>query len=169
VRLAPVIAVLAAVVVGCGSSPPRHAARPTPTPSSRPPTGAVTAAEESVIRGWADTLRHGDVELASKFFALPATVSNGGPAYQLRTFAAVRFFNETLPCGARLESTRRTFNGFVLATFVLTERPGEGSCGTGTGHRARTAFLIRRGKIARWIRAPDPPPPATEGPGAGSA
>ena len=122
-----------------------------------------------MIRSWADTLRHGNVERASRFFALPATVSNGGPPYELRTRAAVRFFNETLPCGARLESTERTFSGFVLATFRLTERPGPGSCGTGAGHRARTAFLIRRGRIVQWLRATDPAPPASEGPGGGSA
>ena len=54
--------------------------------------------------------------------------------------------------------------GFVVATFRLTERPGEGECGTGTGNRVRTAFLIRRGKIVKWLRVADPEPPS-EAPG----
>jgi hypothetical protein len=66
------------------------------------------------------------------------------------TEEAVRF-NESLPCGARL--IRADSAGeFTTATFRLTERPGPGSCGPGTGSVARTSFVIRDGKIAQWRR-----------------
>ena len=39
-----------------------------------------------------------------------------------------------------------------IATFRLTERPGPGTCGAGTGPQAQTAFVIEDGKIAEWRR-----------------
>jgi hypothetical protein len=160
---------LATALAGCagGGDGDRRAATPSatrtaaPSPSAEPgPSGRVTAVEEATIRGWADALRGGDVEAASRFFALPASVANGTAPIPLVTQRAVRFFNETLPCGARLEATERAERGLVVATFVLTERPGPGECGSGTGHRAYTAFLIRDGKIVQWLRVTGPPPPA---------
>jgi hypothetical protein len=180
-RLAPALCA-AAVLAGCGgggdenrlSGPsPREAPaeRRAAPPGDEAPQrgeaareGQVTAGEEAVIRGWADALRGGDVEAAVRFWAVPATASNGGPPYRLETVRAVRFFNEALPCGAALVSTERV-GGYVLATFRLTERPGEGECGSGTGNHARTTFRIRDGRIAEWLRAADPPPPPSEGPG----
>ena len=44
---------------------------------------------------------------------------------------------------------------FMIVTFRLTERPGKGSCGGGTGATARTAFRVRRGLITDWLRVPD--------------
>jgi len=170
-RLAPVL-LLALAACGGGGEGDRRAATPearetpaameSPAPERAPAprgtlTGPVTEAEEATIRGWADALRGGDVEAAARYFALPAGVSNGTPRIALRTQRAVRFFNETLPCGARLEATKRAERGFVVATFVLTERPGAGECGSGTGARARTAFLIRDRKIVEWLRVADPP------------
>jgi len=181
-RLAPALCA-AAVLAGCGGggdenrlSGPAPREAPTAGRQAAPPgdegpqrgeaprSGPVTRGEEAVIRGWSDALRAGDVEAAVRFWAVPATASNGGPPYRLETARAVRYFNETLPCGAVLVSTERA-GGYVVATFRLTERPGEGECGSGTGNRARTAFRIRDGKIAEWLRAADPPPPASEGPG----
>jgi hypothetical protein len=172
-RLGPALALmLGACGGGGGDDGDRRAATPearespsameSPAPERTPAargtrTGPVTDAEEATIRGWADALRGGDVEAASRYFALPAGVSNGTPRIALRTQRAVRFFNESLPCGARLEATKRAERGFVVATFVLTERPGAGECGTGTGARARTAFLIRDRKIVEWLRVADPP------------
>jgi hypothetical protein len=120
--------------------------------------GAPTKAEKAVIRGWADALRAGHVAEAARFFAVPAVVANAGPLLSLPSRAAVEEFNRALPCGARLLETVRGADSFVIATFRLTERPGRGSCETGTGELARTAFLIRDGRIAQWVRVPDPAP-----------
>jgi hypothetical protein len=118
----------------------------------------------AVIRGWADALRGGDVARANTYFRVPSRVSNGGPPFELRSKAAVDLFNRTLPCGARLVSAELRPDGFVLATFRLTERPGRGECGTGTGELAWTLFDVERGKIVQWLRAVDPGEPS-EGPG----
>lgn len=147
---------------------PRDDVSPRDTPGGAQPKqdtppareGRVTRREIGVIRGWSDALRHGDVSRAVGYFAVPSRVSNGQPPVELRTRAAVRFFNESLPCGAKLEATRRVSRGFVLATFRLTERPGTGRCGDGTGHLVRTLFSIEQGRIVQWIRASDPPEPA---------
>jgi hypothetical protein len=172
-RLAPGL-VLLALLAGCGGDSPDRLTlttpRDTPTPAAGPPGEAqvepgdvgkpAPRAVVQVIRGWADALREGDVEGAVAYFAVPARVSNGTPPFELRTRAAVRHFNEGLTCGAELESTQRMPRGFVLATFRLTERPGAGLCGPGTGELARTLFDVRGGKIVQWIRATDPQPPA---------
>ena len=120
-------------------------------------TGPVTKAEKAVVRGWADALRHGDVERAVSYWRVPAIASNGDQPYKLVTRAAVRRFNDALTCGAKLESVERD-QAYVLATFRLTNRRGrDGACGQGVGNRARTLFLLRDGKIVQWIRATDPP------------
>ncbi len=163
------------VLAGCGggdADPPRaqSAATSTPTPvgddrdpeaeprggSDTAPSGPVTTAERAIIRGWADALRRGDVERAVRYWRTPAIASNGGGPIRLVTRRAVRFFNDGLTCGARLESVARDAT-YLLATFRLTERVGgPGSC-TGVGNRARTLFLLREGKIVQWLRATDPP------------
>jgi hypothetical protein len=114
---------------------------------------------DAVIRDWADTLRAGDVRGAAEFFALPSVVSNGTPPVTLRTRSEARDFNEALPCGARVLRTSSSA-GFTTATFRLTERPGPGTCGTGTGLTARTTFVVRDGKIQEWRRVGDSPSPA---------
>jgi hypothetical protein len=162
-RVLALVAVL--VVAGCGgsSSKPNRLTLTTPKVSPAPSESSatserpITLGEKNVVRGWSDALRHGDVEGAVDYWAVPATAWNGGDQpVRLLTRAAVRFFNKTLPCGARAVAFERDAN-YVLATFVLTERPGPGRCGTGTGHRARVLFLVRGGKIVQWLRATDPP------------
>lgn len=61
----------------------------------------------------------------------------------------MRFFNDSLSCGSRLVSALGGRNGFTVAVFKLTSRPGA-DCGTGTGNDARTAILVRGGRIAEW-------------------
>ena len=111
-----------------------------------------------VIREWADTLRSGDVAGAARFFALPSIVSNGTPPVVLRTRADVRSFNASLPCGARLVDTSSA-GPVTTAVFRLTERPGPGRCGAGTGQTARTTFIVLNGKIREWRRVADRPRP----------
>jgi hypothetical protein len=122
------------------------------------PERKVDRGDVRVVRRWADALRHGDVRGASRYFALPSTVSNGTAPIRLDKRADVRFFNRTLPCGAKLIATEPTVNGFFFATFRLTERPGRGSCGSGTGATARTAFRVRNHLITDWLRVPDEEP-----------
>jgi hypothetical protein len=138
---------LAALATGCGEG--------------EKPSGERTESlsREAVIRKWADTLRNGNVDAAAALFAVPVIVSNGTPPITLDTRSEVRAFNATLPCGAKL---LRTFASgrFVTAEFELTERPGRGRCGSGTGQKARTTFVIRRGRIVQWRRVSAEPRPS---------
>ena len=136
-----------------GPSPRRAVARGLCEPAA--PATEVDAADVRVVRAWADTLRRGDMRGAARFFALPSLVSNGTPPIKLETRAEARFFNRTLPCGAKLIGTEPARKGFFIATFRLTERPGKGECGSGTGETARTAFRIRDEHITDWLRVQD--------------
>jgi hypothetical protein len=165
-----VLAGLALLVSACGSShklaktPPPAKQSPTATPPAVPKRKPAARADVAVIRGWTDALRHGRVEAATGYFSLPAVISNGGPAYRLTKRKQVRGFNRTLPCGAKLKAAIDT-GAYVIATLVLTERPGRGKCGSGVGNEAYTAFLIRRHKIAQWRRVVKPEPESTPAPG----
>ncbi len=161
------LAICAALIglAGCGGDdgPPRLQAT-TPTTVTTPPPviqQGVAKTDVDVVREWADTLRRGDVAAAAKFFAVPSLVANAGPPARLTTRAAVLDFNKSLPCGARLLRADRSAHGFVIATFVLTERPGPGNCDAGTDNTARTAFRVRGGKITDWLRVEDLPEAAT--------
>jgi hypothetical protein len=170
------VASLAALGLGaCGSSPsssPTSEAKAPPPTTVVPPGGAgpkavpippahgrvgagVKPGDVRIVRAWADTLRRGQIGRASGYFSLPTVVSNGTGPITLHTRADVRFFNETLPCGAVLIRTATGPRGFVIATFRLTERPGAGTCGSGVGQTAQTAFKIRAGRIVDWLRVAD--------------
>ena len=138
--------------------PPKTAPASTPAPSAtRDP---ASKADVAVIKGWTDALREGHVKEASRFWGLPALVSNGTPVYRLRKRSEVVLWNRSLPCGATFKEAVDT-GAYVVATLVLTERPGAGRCGTGVGNEAYTAFLIRRHKIVQWRRVVEPAPQAT--------
>jgi hypothetical protein len=149
----PLIAILAAslALAGCGSDD--SDGESTEEPSSVP--GGADPAAVEVIEAWSSTLREGDVEGAAEFFALPSDARNGPIAIHITERADAVRFNESLPCGAVLERAV-DHAGVVVATFRLTERPGEGRCGDGTGGLARTAFRIADGEILEWVRFPDP-------------
>jgi hypothetical protein len=131
--------------------------RPAPAPGEEPaePLPKVDPADVRIVRAWADTLRRGDVRGAARYFALPSVVSNGTAPIRLTTLAEVRFFNRTLPCGAKVIGIEPAPHGFFIATFRLTERPGAGECGSGTGETARTAFRVRNDRITEWLRVQD--------------
>jgi len=149
VRFAPLVLVAGALAAGgCGSGSnavPGVGRSGTKTSASTP---------VAVIRGWSDALRGGDINRASGYFAVPSLVENGSPPLELHSVSEVKFFNRTLPCGAKyLRSIAH--HGFVIAEFRLTDRTGEGAvrpC-SGRGHKADVAFLITHGKIAEWRRA----------------
>ena len=104
-----------------------------------------------MIEGWAQALKRGDADAAAAYFAIPSVAENGPLLVRIRNTGQAKAFNESLPCGAvvtRAESVGR----FTTATFRLTERPGPGSCGPGTGGTAQTSFVIRDGKIVEWRR-----------------
>jgi hypothetical protein len=155
---------LAAVLVlaGCGGAHRSPAAPPHATAA----VPQARAADLAIVRGWADALRQGHVARADSLFALPAIVANGTPPLRLRSRAEIHLFDESLPCGARLERTV-LHHGYVLAQFKLTQRsgPGGGQC-DGPGGQAATAFRIVAGKIREWRRIPGlpgkaAPPPAS--------
>jgi hypothetical protein len=108
----------------------------------------------AVIEGWVEALSEGDVGGAAGYFALPSVAENGTAPLALRSRADVVAFNRSLPCGARLVRAS-PLGRFIAATFRLTDRPG-GDCGSGSGLLARTAFVVRNGKIVQWRRLPSP-------------
>jgi len=125
--------------------------------------GGADAASVAVIDNWARTLSEGDIDGAAGYFAIPSVVQNAGPAIEIADAEDARSFNASLPCGAELIFARPQDN-LVVATFRLIERPGAGTCGSGVGHRASTAFGIDAdGKIAEWRRV------VTEGDGGPNA
>jgi hypothetical protein len=128
----------------------------TPTPDAVTGDEPVTRDEARVIRGWSDSLRHGDLVAASRYFALPSVVANGTPPSRIQTRAQAEQFNRALTCGATVVSLQRSVHHYVLAKFRLAERPG-GNCGGGAGNLAWTAFQIRSGRIVQWLRVPEPP------------
>ena len=143
----------------CASATPRGAApNPLDLPADVPcrPTGKADPGQVKVIRAWSAALRKGDVAAASATWAIPSKVQNGSPVLTLSSRSDVRIFNDALSCGSVVTSAGGAKGGFTIATVRLTQRKGA-DCGTGTGHSARTAILVRDGKIAEWYRLPDDP------------
>jgi hypothetical protein len=122
-----------------------------PSTSTTNIRGDANPADVQVIDGWVTALRHGDVSAAADYFAIPSVAENGPVLLRIRSTEDAVRFNESLPCGARLVRADSA-GAFTTATFRLTERPGRGSCGPGTGTVARTSFVIRDGKITQWRR-----------------
>lgn len=145
-----------------GSGPaPRAGPRalPAPGPTGRPADPAAV----SVVRAWSSALRRGDVRGAAGYFALPSEFVNGVdangdvPVITIHTRREAAALNASLPCGALFLSADQR-GRYVNALFRLTDRPGPGGgCGSGTGQVARTNFVIAKGRIVEWIRAPADP------------
>jgi hypothetical protein len=150
--------------------PPINGA-PAPGPTNVPAPAAAVA----VVRGWADSLRRGDVVAAARYFALPSVLVNGtdssGRAGVIHIFTRrdATAANATLSCGALLISSDLR-GRYVNALFRLTDRGGPGGgCGAGVGQTARTNFVISGGKIVEWLRAPEDPGDAAASSAGGSA
>jgi len=108
----------------------------------QPRTG-VRSAEGVMIRDWLMAVQHGDYGRAATFFAPGAIIDQGRP-YRLRTRAAARLFNATLPCHAHLIALRDE-GAKVLATFRLAPGPG-GPC----RGRVQVRYTIVDGKFEEW-------------------
>lgn len=140
------------VLAACGGGGDEQEAERTPaqtpaatsSPTPAPASGVERARE--VITGWSNTLGRSDVDGAAAFFALPLVVSQGRTA-RLTTRAQVRIFNSGLPCGSKVTGVERE-DGYFVASFVLTERPGQ-RC-DGPGNTARVAFKLSGDKIHEW-------------------
>ncbi len=149
------LGLIALPIAGCGGggdgASSNGATVSTPNQGPAPKVaGDASSGDIRVINGWVTTLRHGDVDAAARYFAIPSVAENG-VLIHIRSLDDARHFNESLPCGARLIRAE-TVGDFTTATFHLTERPGPGLCGNGTGQTAQTSFVIRDGKIAEWRR-----------------
>jgi hypothetical protein len=145
-RALPAVLVAALTLFGCGGGGGDSTSSGTSTTPGNADPGDV-----KVIDGWVTSLRHGDVDAAANYFAIPSVAENGPILVRIRSVDDARRFNESLPCGARLIRAESA-GEFTTATFRLTERPGPGLCGPGTGGVARTSFVIRDGKIVQWRR-----------------
>lgn len=161
-----VLGALTFLVSACGGDDTTaQRTEPRSTTRTAPPVEAparVDPEDERVVRTWADTLRRGDEQGASRYFAVPSRVANGDNPVRLRTRAAILEFQRSLPCGAELLDTEPAPQGFLIATFRLTDRPG-GTCGSGSGNTARTAVRVRDERITDWLRIEDlPTGPTTE-------
>ena len=127
----------------------RRTARPRLRQSEPEPQLEGPSEDVEVIRAWAEALTESDIDAAAEFFAIPSFAENG-LTYEIETRDDARFFNDSLPCGATLESTS-VEGEFITATFELTERPGQGPC-PGSGNLAQTSFVIEDGAIVEWRR-----------------
>jgi hypothetical protein len=170
--LAPLVAA-ALTLAACGGSTTARDSTRTATGNGTPPASRVAPKKDygdyyppgthraakkavAVITAWSNELRAGHVARAASYFSVPVIVQNATPPVRLDTRKEVLAFNQTLPCGAHIVKTIAGAH-YIVATFVLTERPGSPGCGA-TGKLAATAFLLRHGKIAEWRRVLVPPP-----------
>ena len=145
--------------VPAATSAPNPTATPEPTPKAKAEKKTpVTRIERRIIKGWSESLRHGRVNAAARYFSVPSMVSNNTPDWVvLGSPNEVKEFNRGLTCGAKLISTRRGTDQFVVGVFRLTERKGSPApCGTGVGETAAVAFLISEKHITKWVRVLDP-------------
>jgi hypothetical protein len=155
-RLATLMVTTLLVLAGCGGSESGGEGRG----DASEVRGDADPDDVEVIDDWSSALRKGDVDAASEYFALPSIAENGSALLRIDTRDDAELFNRSLPCGAEL--IRASSEGeLTLATFRLTERPGPGACGAGTGGLAKTSFLIEDGLIVEWRRVGIGSPPAT--------
>jgi limonene-1,2-epoxide hydrolase len=126
VRLVLAAAALAALVSGCGSSPP---------------------SAEAVVRAWSEALNTGDNTGAADLFAPGAEVVQGNSILTLHTHRQAEEWNSSLPCSGRILSI--TSHGqTAIATFQLGDRP-HSRC-DGPGQHATAIFRVVKGKIVLW-------------------
>jgi hypothetical protein len=162
-RRIPLLVALAltlATLAGCGDTEDEPESSATGSDTAAASEGIAGDADPEavkVISMWSQELRRGDIGAAAELFAIPSLAENPPIRIRIESKSDARSFNALLPCGGRL--IRAEGEGKVTtATFRLTERPGAGQCGDGTGETAMTAFVIHDGKILEWRRVGLGPP-----------
>jgi limonene-1,2-epoxide hydrolase len=125
-QLVVLLTAVAALAVGCGSSPP---------------------SAESVVRAWSEALNTDDNAGAADLFAPGAEVVQGNTVVKLRTHADAVEWNSKLPCSGRIVSIKSTGH-MATATFVLGDRP-HSHC-DGPGEHTTAIFRVVKGKIVLW-------------------
>ena len=124
-------------------TPPRYVGAPpvrTPEPGAEPrPSAADARRLRPVIAAWAEAVRRGQPERATRYFALPAIVSQPsfGPVV-VESPEVAQAFNAALPCGARLLATRPQ-GRYVVGTFRLVDAEGKRCPSAG---RVRVGFVF---------------------------
>jgi hypothetical protein len=129
------VLVSAAVLAGCGSTPP---------------------SPESVVRAWSQELNTGDNNDAAKLFAPGAKIVQARTTLRLDTQAQAVAWNAALPCSGRIVSIT-TSGDVTRATFILGDRP-QHKC-DGPGQKATAIFRVRKGKIVLWHQTSTAPAP----------
>jgi hypothetical protein len=153
------VAISAAILGGCGQKDePEVGGGPGDAPAVEVAGDADPEAVD-VISSWSEALRRGDIGAAANLFAIPSVAENPPLLVRIDSEEKARLFNRSLPCGGRLIHAEGE-GELTTATFRLTERPGPGSCGAGTGETAKTAFVIRDGEIVEWRRVGEGQAPA---------
>jgi hypothetical protein len=142
---------------GTTQPPPAGQSSDLDLPASIPDraTGPASKEARQVINAWLRALRHGDVERAARYFALPSKFQNSTPVLTVHTSKERIAVNLSLPCGAKARQMGGA-GAYTIVTFVLTKRPGA-DCGTGVGGTARGAIRVERHLIKEWYRLPDQP------------
>jgi hypothetical protein len=118
-------------------------------------TGPAAPEARRVINAWLRALRHGDVERAAHYFALPSKFQNATPVLTVDSERERIAVNLSLPCGAKAREMGGA-GAYTIVEFELTKRPGA-DCGTGVGGTARGAIRVERRRIKEWYRLPDEP------------
>jgi hypothetical protein len=142
------IAIVALLLLASGCED--EESRPEPLP---PPVQRGAEYEKRVIRGWLLALGRDDYAGAAAFFARGALIDQGEP-YRLRSPAAARIFNASLPCRADLAGVEDERGPKSLASFRLRAGPGGPCSGI-----VKVRFTIREGKFTEWRQLPEEPEP----------
>ena len=116
-------------------------------PAKAPPGPAA------VVRAWTAALNRSDNEAAANLFAKNAVVIQNGLKLVLLTHHLAVLWMEGVPCSGLLIHVKVTKN-IADAIFVLGSRKGI-KCDA-PGIKARAAFVVRNGKIVRWVQLPVP-------------
>ena len=153
------IALLIAAVIPLSSCGGDDGSPFTPEPAEEEAATEGPAEDVEVIEAWVEAVSESDMDAAAEFFAIPSVAENG-ITVRIETRDDAVLFNESLPCGAELESTESQ-GEFITATFRLKQRPGVPAC-PGDGNVAHTSFVIEDGAIVEWRRVALPGPEADE-------